>query len=130
PIACPVRLYTKADEDITQSGSRARPGQNDFDRLRPYQSGESLNHVAWKQVAQGRGTFTKLFNSEGSEQQWLKLQASSTIPLEKQLGQLCYMVIELTRQGQTFGLQLHDNCIQPDSGSAHQQTCLAALARF
>src|SRR5690606_15334256 len=30
PIACPVRLYTKADEDITQSGSRARPGQNDF----------------------------------------------------------------------------------------------------
>ncbi|WP_416304994.1 DUF58 domain-containing protein [Neptunicella sp. SCSIO 80796] len=130
PIPCSMRLYANDKEDQQYSGNNPQPGQNDFDRLRPYQSGESLNHIAWKQVAQGRGTFTKLFSSESTEEQWLKLASLPSAELETRLGQLSYMVIELTRQGQTFGLQLGEVCIQPNSGSAHQQACLTALARY
>ncbi|WP_438863209.1 DUF58 domain-containing protein [Neptunicella sp.] len=130
PISCAMRLYSSSDENDEQSSTSPQQGQNDFEQLRPYQRGEPLNHIAWKQVAQGRGTYSKQFNSESSQQQWLKLLPHSQIEQETQLGQLTHMVIELTQQGQAFGLQLGAIQIAPNSGKHHQHACLEALARY
>jgi uncharacterized protein (DUF58 family) len=117
-------------------------GHDDFSHLKAYQIGESLNHVAWKQLAKGRGMVSKQFSSVGNHIGWLKLSAENrnkTLSahnakidsvLEKELGELCYQVIELSRTQRTFGLDLGTQCIAPNNGAAHRLACLHALAYF
>jgi hypothetical protein len=50
--------------------------------------------------------------------------------LDKELGELCYQVIELSRTQRTFGLDLGVQCISPNSGAEHRHTYLHALAYF
>jgi hypothetical protein len=50
--------------------------------------------------------------------------------LNRELGKLCFQVIELSRTQRTFGLDLGTQCIAPNSGSAHRLACLHALAYF
>jgi uncharacterized protein (DUF58 family) len=121
-------------------------GHDDFSHLKTYQIGEPLNHVAWKQLAKGRGMVSKQFSSIGNHIGWLKLSAeykNKTLPqnsnelktaldqqLNKELSELCYQVIELSRTQRTFGLDLGAQCIAPNSGAEHRLACLHALAYF
>lgn len=144
PLPCEIQLHVSEHNSTKKSGEIAneQSGHDDFSHLKTYQVGEPLNHVAWKQLAKGRGMVSKQFSSIGNHIGWLKLPApysnktlshlsnESAIALEKELGELCYQVIELSRIQQTFGLDLGAQCIAPNSGASHRLACLDALANF
>jgi uncharacterized protein (DUF58 family) len=144
PLPCDIRLHVSQKNSPKESGDIAnqQTGHDDFSHLKAYQTGESLNHVAWKQLAKGRGMVSKQFSSISNHIGWLKLSAEyknkvlsqPSIELEtaldKELGELCYQVIELSRTQRTFGLDLGAHCISPNSGAEHRLACLRALAYF
>jgi uncharacterized protein (DUF58 family) len=144
PLPCEIHLHVSEKNSTKKSGEIAneQSGHDDFSHLKAYQVGEPLNHVAWKQLAKGRGMVSKQFSSVGNHIGWLKLSASNSNKtqshgkdelspaLEKELSELCYQVIELSRTQQTFGLDLGTQCIAPNSGAGHRLACLEALANF
>ncbi|WP_338431151.1 DUF58 domain-containing protein [Synechococcus elongatus] len=102
----------------------------EFAGLQPYQPGESLRRVAWKQLAQGRGLHSKAFAGERSQQRWLSLQHTPGQDLEQRLRRLTWAVQELSRRGEFFGLVLGSQRWEADTGSVHQRTCLQAIALY
>ena len=144
PLPCEIQLHINEHNSAKKSGEMAneQAGHDDFSHLKAYQVGEPLNHVAWKQLAKGRGMVSKQFSSVGNHIGWLKLSTeyrNTTLtgsnleldsPLEQELGKLCYQVIELSRTQRTFGLDLGNQCIAPNNGAAHRLACLHALAHF
>jgi hypothetical protein len=144
PLPCEIQLHVSEHHSANKSGEIAneQSGHDDFSHLKTYQIGEPLNHVAWKQLAKGRGMVSKQFSSIGNQIGWLKLPTefknetlfqlskASATALEKELGELCYQVIELSRTQRTFGLDLGMQCIAPNSGAGHRLMCLEALAYF
>jgi uncharacterized protein (DUF58 family) len=153
PLPCEIQLHINDNNSAKKSGGIAneQAGHDDFSHLKAYQVGEPLNHVAWKQLAKGRGMVSKQFSSISNQIGWLKLStdyknkalspsivldteldnlALDKIALDKELGELCYQVIELSRTQRTFGLDLGPQCIAPNSGAGHRLACLLALANF
>jgi uncharacterized protein (DUF58 family) len=144
PLPCEIQLHLSEHNSANKSGyiANEQAGHDDFSHLKAYQVGEPLNHIAWKQLAKGRGMVSKQFSSIGNHIGWLKLSAVSknqslshlsdelTTALNKELGELCYQVIELSRTRRTFGLDLGAQCIAPNSGAGHRFACLHALAYF
>jgi uncharacterized protein (DUF58 family) len=130
PVPCENQLIriNRANDNGAHTATNA--GHDDFESLKAYQVGEPLHHVAWKQLAKGRGMISKQFASTGSQTGWLKLMPCTPATMEIRLSHLCFQVIELSRNNQTFGLDLEQNCITPNSGSAHRDACLKALAMF
>lgn len=130
PIPSAIELHEALEEDEAQSTQSSGPGYDDFDSLKTYRAGEPLYHVAWKHYAKGQGMFTKQFSSSVNTSGWLRLLPCSSDQIETKLGQLCHQVNELTRKGQTFGLDLGNISLEPQTGHSHQQACLKALANF
>jgi len=173
PLPCQIQLHVSEHDNANKNAKKnnkttiEQAGQDDFSHLKTYQVGEPLNHVAWKQLAKGRGMISKQFSSVGNGIGWLKLSTefknqalshhSGTLEtaldkdrfnkelfnkellnkdrlnndrLNKELGELCYQVIELSRTQRTFGLDLGTQCIAPNSGDGHRLACLHALAYF
>ena len=133
PRPCPLVLTSKASEqgEQSQSGQQISLANNDeFSHLKTYSAGEPLRHVAWKQLAKGRGMLSKIFSQEQQHSGWLVLPPGPASQLETQLGQLCFQVIEFSRQSAHFGLQLGDIVIPPSSGETHRLNCLHALAIY
>ncbi|MEP1445105.1 MAG: DUF58 domain-containing protein [Paraglaciecola sp.] len=144
PIPCEIQLHLSEHNRTNDNAASANvlSGHDDFSHLKTYQLGEPLNHVAWKQLAKGRGMVSKQFDSAGHQLGWLKLSSDyakrpllnsnndSVAALEKELSKLCYQVMELSRLQQTFGLDLGDHCIAPNNGNDHRLACLQALANF
>ena len=130
PLPCEMQLTSIDRASDSGSHTSVHAGHDDFESLKAYQLGEPLHHVAWKQLAKGRGMISKQFASTSSQTGWLKLVPCPPENLEKQLSHLCYQVLELSRNNQTFGLDLGRNCITPNAGSEHKDACLKALAMY
>ena len=144
PIPCDIKLQVNERNSSKKSGElvNEQTGHDDFSHLKAYQLGEPLNHVAWKQLAKGRGMVSKQFSTTGNHIGWLKLSSQHryndqlnndpqlNTALEKELSELCYQVIELSRTQSIFGLDLGAQCIAPNSGTTHRSACLLALADF
>lgn len=119
---------TKDGEDGRFSDHK--PGVDDFYALKTYQVGEPLSHVAWKQVARKKGWYTKDYRENETRDLYLNLQDMPANNIERQLSMLCFLVLELHQQGQTFGIKLRDKVINANNGQQHLQECLVALAHF
>jgi uncharacterized protein (DUF58 family) len=107
-----------------------KAGVDTFSTLKPFKEGESLKSIAWKQVAQGRGKFTKHFEEEQGGDVYLSLSAIHAGSLEEKLSMLTYQVLHYEQQGIQYALELSGVLIQSNSGSAHQTQCLRALALY
>ena len=77
PIPCEIHLHVSVHKSTKKSGqsNNEQSGHDDFSHLKVYQLGEPLNHVAWKQLAKGRGMVSKQFTSIGHHIGWLKLSS-------------------------------------------------------
>lgn len=119
------------DENLSGDGERKKvKGSDDFDELRKYQIGESLNNIAWKHFAQGRGIYSKTFHGYQSESQWLTWRSVNATDTELKLSKLTYLVLKLSKTNQPFGLEIPGVKIEPSTGHAHEQRCLKALALY
>jgi uncharacterized protein (DUF58 family) len=133
PIPCAINLreYEANDDNTNNVSSQIMSQHNDdFSHLKVYQQGDPMRHVAWKQLAKGRGMYSKQF--EGSEQidVWLIMPIGTNTQIEHNLGILCFQVLTLSRQASKFGLDLGYIKLPPNTGEAHRIACLQALALY
>jgi uncharacterized protein (DUF58 family) len=108
-----------------------RAGQDDFAGLRGFQPGDSPRHIAWKQLAQGRGLMTKQFSANTAPEcvlDWAALPAG--LPVEARLSQLTAWVLQARQQGARSTLRLPGSETGPGADPAHHQACLLRLALF
>ncbi|MNJ77043.1 hypothetical protein D3C77_744550 [compost metagenome] len=73
--------------------------------------------------------FVKDFAALAGRDLWLDLEPLDG-DLEKRLGLLCHWVLQFSARGQPFGLRLGRQELAPDTGEAHREACLRALALF
>lgn len=130
PIPCDLRTEsrTTTDEDGAQLSTSI--GNTDFDSLKPYTPGESLNRVAWKLVAKGQEMMTKQFADANHAAIWLDLKNYLTDDLELAISQLTWLAIDLSQRQACFGLRLGQTEVAPDTGNSHLETCLEKLSLY
>ena len=105
-------------------------GDHDFAGLKPYQSGDSPRHVAWKAFARGQGLHTKQYAGTDVISHLFDWDSLPALGTEARLAQLCRWVLDAHEHGEAFGLRLPGFTIEPNLGTAHRDRCLDALALF
>lgn len=128
PITTPFR-YISTQSDQVHEGQSRQKGVDDFYGFKTYQPGDSLKHVAWKQVAKGQGVMTKEFEDSLEHSHWLDWQAV-TGDSEQRLSLLCGWVLSSHELGYEYGLKVPGTRIEPARGDAHRDQCLKVLALF
>ncbi|MDP1931486.1 MAG: DUF58 domain-containing protein [Gammaproteobacteria bacterium] len=104
------------------------PGTEDFHGLRSYQPGDSLKHVAWKNLARGQGLKVKQFVDNVDDRFMLDWEMYHGLDTEERLSRLCYWVLSLSRSNVEYGLRLPGVDIPIGRGDAHRERLLSALA--
>jgi uncharacterized protein (DUF58 family) len=113
------------------SGALQGQGQEDFAGLRQYHPGDSPRHIAWKAAARDEGLLTKQFSGRTDAELWLDWrQLPAALGIEERLSQLARWVIDAQARGVSFGLRLPGTTVPVDTGDAHRDRCLEALALF
>jgi uncharacterized protein (DUF58 family) len=124
----PVRLRPcdGAPQPLDGVRSGRREGSDRWEELRPHRPEDGPSRLAWKLLAQGRGSFSKRFRDP--EPQSLLLAPDPALPLETALEHVCARICSLQGEAVTYGLETPGGRIGPDRGPAHRDRCLAALA--
>jgi uncharacterized protein (DUF58 family) len=138
PVACLVypqavgHLAMPLDARTTgESKVGVTQGNEDFAGFRPYQAGDPVRTIAWKNLAKQDPVLVKRFTGGGSTE--VRLRWTDTAVLgdtELRLCQLSDWIVEAERLGLDYALELPELTIDPNSGSAHRHACLGALALF
>ena len=135
----PCLVYPKPDPgagalplDMRAKGEGNVPvrGDEEFQSLRTYRTGDTPRQIAWKALARGQGLLVKEFGSTASADLWLDYDALQGLSMEQRLGRLTWWVMEAERLLIPYGLKLPDRNLRPDLGSGHRDDCLHALALF
>ena len=108
----------------------ARQGPDDFQGLKQYQPGHSINRISWKALSRGRGMFVKDFTAEDNPWVMLDFTAVPGKDTEVKLSLLCHNILWADRRQMEYGLRLPGFVKNPARGKAHQHLCLKALALF
>lgn len=134
PIPCSSSIREVNSEQVGSEHRETRftpsHSSDDFSHLKIYQLGEPLRHVAWKQLAKGRGMYSKQFAGVEQIDTWLTMPLCAKNQVEYYLSTLCFQILELSRQGSRFGLDLGHVKLAPNSGESHRIACLQALAQY
>jgi uncharacterized protein (DUF58 family) len=118
-------------EDGTGARERRSGGDDDFSGLRPWRTGESTHRIAWKAVARGSGLLAKQFEGESGHDLWLDWhRLPPGLSLEARLSRLARWAVDAQAAGHAFGLRLPGREIEPDTGPAHLDRVLTALALY
>ena len=111
-------------------GARAQDtGIDDYQGLRPWQSGDSRKRLNWKAYSRGQGLLVKDFSALAGEDPLLDFDALDG-NVESRLSLLCHWVVELSAHQQPFALSLAGTTIAANAGVEHRSRCLRALALF
>ena len=129
PQPCELKLYALQEENEEEGALVAQPGTEDFEGLRRYVVGDSLNRVAWKHVAKQQW-LSKNFESNASVSGYLKLPMVDAVNLETELSKLAHQINLCSQQNISFGLELGGQKLHPATGEAHRVKCLTALAAY
>ncbi len=127
-IPLPV-MQSDGSSGIGHSG----PGSEDFAGIRPYATGDSPRHLAWKAMARNPegSVLTKLFDGGSQSELWLDLAlVPGRVDLETALSHMTRWVLSCDALNIRYGLRLPGTQIKPDHGDAHRQQCLTALALY
>ena len=140
PFSCivypkPIDTPLPATSITAHTGQRqGERGQEDFTGLRTYQPNDSPRHIAWKAVARDfehRPLLIKQFAGGANEELRLDLTMTpADAPLETRLSILAGWVIAADHRQDRYGLHLPGIEIVPNSGAAHRDSCLEALALY
>jgi len=103
---------------------------DDFAGLRGHRVGESLRHISWKAYAQGKGMLTKTFQGHARPSLWIDWFQISDGSVAAKLSHMTALVILAENENQKYGIKLPGITIDQQSGTAHKQACLHAIATF
>jgi uncharacterized protein (DUF58 family) len=130
PISGPVRTGAASAYSPNGNEGHAYSGMEDFNELQTYRPGDPLQHIYWKTFSREQGLHIKGFTETTGTSIIFDWDAVRGMDIEYRLSRLCDMVLEASRLNLSYGLKLPDRIISPDSGDAHRQVCLKALALF
>ena len=116
----------QSQDGKSQAGVAHRQG--DPDGLRAYRRGDALKTIYWKKAAKTGDLVSRDNLALQQRELWLDRQQTALNQPEQQLSRLCAWVLQADKAGLRYGLRLAQQDIAPDSGPAHQQRCLRALA--
>lgn len=128
PVAAPDVVSTVQDGE-EQSKSRSIDG-NDHADIRPWREGDMSQRVQWKRYARTGEMVIADWEGEQGSPHWLDYDAFAGVDRELRLSYLAHQVLERSRSNSRFGLNLPGHVIEPDTGAAHTNRCLKALAVF
>jgi len=128
PLRGPVgRLVAAGPPTSAEAGRIGQPeGGSLWHDLRPHRPEDGPGRLAWKLLAQGRGTHSKRFGDPLEEV--ATLTPAPGIPLERALRHLCGAILRLDGEGGSYGLAVGGRCIAPGQGREHRDRCLELLA--
>jgi uncharacterized protein (DUF58 family) len=120
----------------SRSEGAGQAGEDDFAGVRPYQPGDPLRRLAWRQIARldprdGGQLATKHF--EGGARAELVLDFAALPPqldLELRLSRLTRWVLEAESRALPYAFRLGADGVDAGHGAAHQSACLRALALY
>lgn len=129
PRPAPEGLPLPPAEATPGIGGAHGQGQEDFAGLRPYHTGDSPRHVAWKTAARGQGLYTKQFTGQAASEIWLAWdQLPPRMHTEEKLSRMTRWVLDADAQRLHYGLRLPGATLSMSSGDVHRERCLEALA--
>ncbi len=115
----------------------------EFEKLRDYQPGDGFDEVHWKATAKRGRPVTKVFQAERTQEIYVVIDASrlSARPvthdgieqtaLERYVTSALVLLLAAERQGDKFGLVVHDDrvriFVRAGSGSKHYTACRESL---
>lgn len=130
PLAGTMPLLKGVQPHAEDAGAATQgAGVDDYQGLRNYQPGDSPQRLHWKAWSRGQGLFVKDFTDLSGQDLCLDFMALGG-DIEERLSRLCYWVLELSQRQQPFALRLPDFLSNVDSGDAHREACLRALALY
>lgn len=111
-------------------------GNEDFSGIRSYQSGDSMRHLAWRQIARldpahGGQLVTKHFEGGATLQLVLDFDAlPASLDVELRLSRMARWVLDAEQRGLAYAFRIGRHDYPPALGAAHQAACLRALALY
>ena len=127
PIASPQPVSVATQDDTDNEEHPIRGGE-DFSHLVEYRPGDAVNHIAWKQFAQGKGVYIKEFSQTISRENWLDFNTIMAGDTESRLSALCFWALQYDIADEHYGLRLPGTVIPPGKGYDHKILVLRALA--
>lgn len=129
--APPLPMSGAASED-----GHGTVGLDNFAGIRPYQPGDPMRHLAWRQIARhdpalGGQLVTKHF--EGGAVAGLRLDFAALpelLGVEQRLSRMTCWVLEAERRALPYSVLLGGRELGPALGGAHRAACLRALALY
>ncbi|MCP3945166.1 MAG: DUF58 domain-containing protein [Desulfobacteraceae bacterium] len=124
--------FTTIKNNLSSEGKEetSRQGADDFQGLKQYQPGHSINRISWRALSRGRGLFVKDFTAEDSPWVMLAFDAIPGSDMEFKLSRLCGMILMAERQQMEYGLRLPGIIKNPARGESHHHNCLKLLSLF
>jgi uncharacterized protein (DUF58 family) len=122
--------------DAEKEDGRGRAGHDDFAGIRAYQAGDSIKHLAWRQIARvdpddGGVLVTKHFEGGAASDLCIDFaQLPRGMDVEMKLSRMTRWVMEAEARGLPYAFRLGAAEFPPALGLAHQQACLRALALY
>ena len=108
-----------------------KSGTDDFAGFKKYRPGDPINSIAWKAYAREQGLLIKQFSGKGSQTLIFNWDSVANInDIESRLSQLCYWILIAEQTGIKYGLEIPGFITEPNNGTKHKESCLAALARY
>ncbi len=128
PEAAPPPLPLQLSQRVGAGVSPQLAQRGEPDGLRAYRRGDALKNIYWKKAAKTGELVSR--DSVAMRQHAYLLERFHTglSHPEQQLSRLCAWALLADRMGLRFGLKLGSQEIAPDTGPAHLQRCLRALA--
>lgn len=111
-------------------------GSNDFSGVRAYRVGDSIKHLAWRQIARididsGGNLVTKHFEGGASSDLILDFSLLPTsLDVEARLSRMTRWILEAESRGIPYGFRLGQETRPTGSGPSHRQECLRSLALY
>ena len=130
PVPGSVLFSEHGSSEDQDQGKAVVPGVDDFEGLKTYQPGDSLQHISWKTYSKGQGLMTKSFTGQTGTSVFLDWDAFKEQDTEQKLSRLCDMVLKADRLNLVYGLKLPGKIIESGNGNAHKHNCLKELALF
>jgi uncharacterized protein (DUF58 family) len=113
-----------------------RAGNDDFAGVRSYQAGDSMRHLAWRQIARldpslGGQIVTKHFEGGARAELVLDFDAMpGSMHTELRLSRMTRWVLEAEQRAVPYALRIGPVHIPASVGAAHSTACLRALALY
>ena len=103
---------------------------DDFAGLAAFQDQDSMQRVAWKQLARGRGMLVKEFEHAVTKSFWLSLESMVANGTEDKLAGIAWWAKQLEARSQTYGLDLSNTQLPLARGEHHLKMLRLALAYY